>query len=332
MRSLLAIAALLIAGCATAPPTPPSPLERPEQEPRWSAAETLALVERDVAAGLGEAALDEARRAPTSVLVRHPIAFPRITRLPDGSWQREPPQVATAVKTAQGWIARRDDGRFSLDPYAARELDRLLARRELWDEPELAEHGCTDPAGISSVVRHRGRIRVATQPCGASGLTGRIGAIVLAGRITDWSQVPPDGRPDGIPMRRFHDSVAQYFNFATGIYEPRNLAIRTPAEWEGMWRRITASHGDPPPPPEVPFDRDMLLLAAMGPQPSGGFRIRIERVLDGGAELEAHVVHVSPGARCGAIAAITHPIDIVIIAASPKPVRWLVRHEIADCA
>ena len=98
-----------------------------------------------------------------------------------------------------------------------------------------------------------------------------------------------------------------------------------------MWRRITASHGEPPPRPEVDFSREMLLLAAMGAQPSGGYRIRIERVLDDGAELEAHVVHTSPGPRCGAIAAITHPVDVIRIAATPRPVRWLVRQEVIDC-
>ena len=330
MRMLLIVAAFALAGCAVTAP-PPEPPARAEEGPRWSAAETQALVERDSAAVLGEAALEEARRARTSVLVRHPIPFPRMTRGPDGSWQPEPPQVAAAVRTAQGWMTWRDGGRFALDAYAARELDRLLAQDALWSEPQLAEHGCTDPAGISSVVRHEGRVRVATQPCGASGLTGRIGEIVLAGRITDWSEVPPDDRPDGLPFRRFHDSVAGYFNFATGIYEPRNLVVRSQNEWEGIWRRITASHGDPPPPPEVPFGREMLLISAMGPQSSGGFRVRIERVLDGGAELEAHAVHISPGPRCGAIAAITHPIDIVILESSPKPVRWLIRREASDC-
>lgn len=329
MRILVLAAALAIAGCTTLPP--PAPPRSDYQTPGWSAEATQALVERDVAALLGPQALEEARRAETSVLVRRSISLPRMTRLPDGSWQPEPPEVAAAVRTAGGWITWRDGGRFTLDAYAGRELDRLLAQRALWSEPKLGAQGCTDPAGLSSVVRHEGRVRVATQPCGASGLTGRIGEIVLAGRITDWSAVPPDDRPDGLPFRRFHDSVARYFNFATGIYEPRNFVVRSQAEWEGIWRRITASHGDRPPPPEVDFQREMLLVSAMGPQPSGGFRARIERVLDGGAELEAQVVHTSPGPRCGAIAAITHPIDIVVVAASPKPVRWLVRREATDC-
>jgi len=333
MRSLLAAAAFLLAACATVQPPGESELvpERERGERRWTAAEARGLVERDVAALLGAEALEEARRAESAVMVRQPASFPRMTRHPDGSWEAEPPQVAVAVRTGAGWVTWRDGGRFSLDAYAGRELDRLLRQPDLWAEPELAEAGCTDAAGPTSVISHRGRERVATHPCGPSGLTGQVAAIVLAGRITDWGSVPSDDRPEGLPFRRFHDSVAQYYAFASGLRDPVNLAIRSEREWLAMWRRITASHGDPPPRPEVDFSHEMLLLAAMGAQPSGGYRIRIERVLDDGAELEAHVVQTSPGPRCGAIAAITHPVDVIRIAASPKPVRWLVRQEVTDC-
>lgn len=333
MRLLIPLAACAVAGCATAPagPPPPEPDRADRGGPRWSEEETRALVERDVAALLGADVLEQARGARSSVMVRRGVSLPRMTRQPDGSWTPEPPHVAVAVRTAQGWLTVRADARFGIDPHSSRELDRLLAARGLWSEPPLAESGCTDPAGISSVVRHGGRTRVATQPCGGSGLTGRLAAIVLAGRVLDWSDVPPDDRPDGIAFRRLDESAAAYFQFASGLREPRNLVVRDAPAWAAMWRRITAAHGAPPPPPAIDFGREMLLIAAMGTQPSGGYRIRIERVLDQGGRLEAHVVRISPGPRCGAIAALTHPIDIVRVAASPRPVSWLERDEMTDC-
>lgn len=332
MPPLILLAALAAAGCAAIPAEPPAPPAGDEPPQRqWSAAEARALVERDAAARLGEAALEEALGAPTSVLMRRPIPFPRMIRQPDGSWEAEPPQVAAAMRTRQGWTGWSGGERFGFDPLAARELDRLIGSRELWDEPELAESGCTDPAGITSVLRHNGRMRVATQPCGAAGLSGRLAAIVLAGRVTDWSGIPPGDRPDGVELRRFHERTQQYLQLAGDLREPVNLVVREPEQWTGMWRRITVNQGELPPPPEVDFGREMLLIAAMGTQPSGGYRIRIERVLDNGDALEAHVVRISPGPGCGAIAALTHPVDIVRVGASPRPVHWLVRDEVSDC-
>jgi hypothetical protein len=332
MRPLILFAALVLPSCATVAPEAPPPLaQRDESAPSWSAAETRALVERDAAALLGEEAIAEVRRASSSVLVRRPIQFPRMTRLPDGSWQAEPPQMAAAVRTSHGWVGWSGGRRFGFDAPASRELNRLVSSRELWAEPLLGETGCTDAAGIGSVVRHQGRTRAATQPCGAIGLTGQLAAIVLAGQVTDWSGVPPAERPAGIDVRRFHPQTEQYFQFAGGLRDPVNLVVRDGRAWEAMWRRITVNHGEPPPRPEVLFDREMLLIAAMGAQPSGGYRVRIERVLDVGDALEAHVIRTSPGPRCGAIAAITHPVDIVRVAASGKPVRWLLRQDATDC-
>lgn len=331
MRNLLILlGAAFVDACATAPAEPPEPREAPLPGV-WSPGQARALVERDVAAALGEEVLAEARRASASVLVRRPIPFPRMIRQPDGSFQPEPPQVAAAARTDDGWVGWHSGRRFGFDAAAARELDRLVESRELWREPELAENGCTDPAGITSVVRLGDGTRVAAQPCGPSGLNGQVAAIVIAGRITDWSEVPPDSRPAGIELGRFHPQTEQYFHFAGGLREPLNLVVRDARTWEAMWRRITVNHGEPPPPPEVVFGREMLLIAAMGAQPSGGYRIRIERVIDEGDALEAHVVHVSPGQRCGAIAAITHPVDIIRIVDSDKPVRWLIRRDVTDC-
>jgi hypothetical protein len=330
MRNLLILlVGATLAACAAAPVEAPARSEPPSG--LWSAAHARGLVERDVAARLGEEVLAAARQASASVLVRRPMPFPRMIRQRDGSYLPEPAQVAAAARTRQGWIGWHSGTRFGFDATASRELDRLVASRAIWDEPELAESGCTDPAGTTSVLRVGDRSRVAAQPCGSSGLNGQLAAIVLAGRIADWSGVPPGDWPAGIELGRFHPQTEQYFQFAGGLREPLNLVVRDARMWEAMWRRITANHGEPPPPPEVMFGREMLLIAAMGAQPSGGYRIRIERVLDEGDALEAHVVHVSPGPRCGAIAAITHPVDIVRIPESDKPVRWLIRSDVADC-
>ena len=110
------------------------------------------------------------------------------------------------------------------------------------------------------------------------------------------------------------------------------MAIRRPAEWQGQWRRITARQGDPPPPPTVDFSREMLLVAAMGPQPSGGYRVSIDKGIEQPNELLAFVRFVSAGRRCGAIAAMTSPVDIVRLPVSPKNVRWVVERQAADCS
>ena len=201
---------------------------------------------------------------------------------------------------------------------------RAILFPALWAEPVFPESSCTDWAGLTSVIRHNGRERTATHVCGATGLTGQVARIVMDGRITDWGAVPSANLPGGITIQRFPDRYEQYFRYSSALTDPANFVITQPAEWDAIWRRIVARHGNPPAPPPVDFSREMLLVAAMGTQPTGGYAIRIDRVIDNETFLEVLVTRTSPGPRCGATAALTNPVDVVRVPASMKPVRWAV--------
>ncbi|HEY0053541.1 MAG TPA: protease complex subunit PrcB family protein [Caulobacteraceae bacterium] len=329
MRMLLAmLGGLSLAACATAP-LPPQ--ERDDSAPRYDLAEARSLTEADARAALGEAAWREITAGRTAVIVRRSPSLPRMIRQPDGTWKPEGPAVGAAVRTTQGWIGWPGGVRSSLAAETGRELDRLLAAPGLWAEPVAPEGSCTDWSGQTTVIRDRGRARTATQVCGAAGLTGQLHGIVMAGRIIDWSTVPSDGRPAGVPITRLGERWEQYFRHSSGLDMTVNLAITSEREWVAMWRRITRRHGEPPDPPAVDFEREMLLLAAMGTQATGGYSIRIEDVIETPDGLEVIVIRTSPGRRCGVTAALTSPVDVVRVPVSSRPVRWSVRDAVTDC-
>ena len=140
------------------------------------------VIESDAAQVLGRAARDGVLAARSVLLVRRPVQFPGAPA---------PPAVAAAIRHASGWIRIGADGvRHGVDASAARELDRLLASTAFWAEPFLPETMCTDPSGILILARHQQRERLFAQPCGFADATGQAAQIVLAGRISDWSQVP----------------------------------------------------------------------------------------------------------------------------------------------
>jgi hypothetical protein len=209
--------------------------------------------EREAEPALGPAALAQVRAARTALLVRGPVSFPYTVRQADGSYRQQRPAFVAAVRTAGGWVRLSGDGRReSLDAAAGRALDRLLAGRALWAEP-APDSRCTDPGGALVLARHQGRERFSAFPCGFAGLTGEAARIVLAGRIDDWSRVPAEERPAGLPLVRFDERTASAFRHMSGLYQERMMAIRRPAEWQGQWSRITARQGDPPPLPRSIF-------------------------------------------------------------------------------
>ena len=140
---------------------------------------------------------------------------------------------------------------------------------------------------------------------------------------------PPGQAPVALALRRFHESV--YSRFSSGIGEELRTVVRGQQQWEALWARVVEPQGNRPPPPEVDFAREMVLVAAMGVRASGGYSVTIARAIDTPDAIEAHVRHVSPGPRCAATAALTEPVDVAVVRASPKPVRWIVSNEATNC-
>ena len=301
----------------------------PEADAQPRAAAIRADIESELRDQLGAAAMAELRRAPAAVLLRRTVSLPRMIQQPDGRWLPERAGAVAAVRGPRGWIRIAPGERRAFDPSASREIDRLLAQRAFWTEPAFRPVRCTDPGGPNMIVRLGRRERVAVQPCGSEGLAGRLAEIVMAGRVRGWGDAPPGSRPQGIAMERLPEEVLRGYRFNSGLYDARNLVIRSEREWLGQWRRITSGRSASPPP--MDFGRRMVLLASMGTQRSGGHVVEIERVIDTGEDLEAHVVHRFPGRSCGTTQGLTQPIDIVSVAASPRNVRWVVRREESDC-
>jgi hypothetical protein len=72
----------------------------------------------------------------------------------------------------------------------------------------------------------------------------------------------------------------------SGIDQQREMSVRTPAQWEALWRQ----HAPERERPAVDFDRFTVLAVFMGARPTAGWSIRIVSVVaagEGGVEIVA---------------------------------------------
>jgi hypothetical protein len=136
-----------------------------------------------------------------------------------------------------------------------------------------------------------------------------------------------------LPLSRFPERLESSFRYSSSDfrYEQR-LDVRTRQQWNVQWKRMSKNSSIKSFSPPIDFRHEMVLIAAMGTRPSGGYRVVINKVIERGADIQAVVTHVSPGPKCGAIAAITHPLDVVRIPASDKPLNWVVLEQLSDCS
>lgn len=100
-------------------------------------------------------------------------------------------------------------------------------------------------------------------------------------------------------------------DYSSGISEPTRRLIDSSSEWETFWRRINETRRPPPEPPTIDFDESVVVAAAMGGRPTGGYTIGIQAVARSGDTLYAEIRERSPGEGCGVTLATTQPVQAV---------------------
>ncbi len=93
----------------------------------------------------------------------------------------------------------------------------------------------------------------------------------------------------------------------SNIDEPREVVVRTAAEWTALWR----VHGGQRPKPAVDFSRSMLIGVFLGSRPSGGYGLEITAIDTHDAGLTVTWRESRPTPRAVVTQVLTMPYHIV---------------------
>lgn len=161
----------------------------------------------------------------------------------------------------------------------------------------------------------------------ASGLT-----VLLAGFAAACGGGPGAPAPLGpvpVDARVFYDNGG-------GIQDSSQVVIRDAASLQDVWQRATSTQGSPPPPPEIDFDRQMLLLVSAG-RMSPDDQIHVDSVgvrrevdVSGGThDVLAVLYTITEG--CRRFNRDAFPVEIVRVRRYNGEVRFVGRRERAEC-
>jgi hypothetical protein len=95
---------------------------------------------------------------------------------------------------------------------------------------------------------------------------------------------------------------------SSGIRGARRLVIRDQATWSHFWSELGAGVR-----PEVDFRQDLVIAVAAGERSSGGHDIEVRDVTRSGSQLRIAVLETYPGEGCMTTAALTQPVDVVVV-------------------
>lgn len=161
-----------------------------------------------------------------------------------------------------------------------------------------------------------------------AGLALALGATIASG--ADMAIAQYDAPREVVPVTRLGRGPTAYSTYS-GLTDSVRAVVRDSAEWSAMWRGITRPFYPPPPLPQVDFERDMVVVTALGARPTGGYDIVIEGARQDTSSIEIALWTSSPAPGCPVSAAMTHPVDVATIPASPRAVRFRERSIIVPC-
>lgn len=142
-------------------------------------------------------------------------------------------------------------------------------------------------------------------------LNVKIGAapfLVVSAFACARSPVGPTEHPQPLPITRFtSDEVS--LTYSSGFLVPQQMVVRDAAAWRNAWAAIWQNVSTPPSLPNVDFDREMVVIAALGQRSTGGFSIFIAGATDERGTVRVKTRSVSPGPGCVTTAALTQPVD-----------------------
>jgi hypothetical protein len=121
---------------------------------------------------------------------------------------------------------------------------------------------------------------------------------------------------------------AEPYSFAgySGLRQSERLVVRDAATWAAIWRNVTSA-----PLPSVDFDREMIVVAALGERPTGGFDIVVESATASGDALTVRIRTIAPGPSCITTDVLTQPVDVARLPRTADVVRFVDDASVVDC-
>ena len=99
----------------------------------------------------------------------------------------------------------------------------------------------------------------------------------------------------------------------SGIREARQEVVRKASDWEKLWRQHGVSAGATEKIPDVDFAKEMVIVATLGTQRTGGYSIEVAGVEARGKTLRISIKKSAPPPGAITIQALTAPFHFVAV-------------------
>jgi protease stability complex PrcB-like protein len=140
-----------------------------------------------------------------------------------------------------------------------------------------------------------------------------------------------DSARGNVPFTRLRDAPSAFTSFS-GLSDSALLVVRDSSAWLDLWQRVNRPFIPAPPAPLVDFQREMIVVAALGRRPTAGHDIMIEGAEQDSTGIEIVVRRSAPAPGCPVAAAVTQPVDLARMRIDRRVVRFRERQVVVPCS
>jgi hypothetical protein len=133
-------------------------------------------------------------------------------------------------------------------------------------------------------------------------------------------------------LSSFEVFVPYSYSSHMGLERPLQRVLTSEVEWREVWSEIQRRTDDELALPEVDWERNGMLVIALGSRPSGGYAVVVGSVREFKAEIQVEAYELMPGDDCIVTTGLTYPIGYALIRRTEKPVRVRVSKAAVSCS
>jgi hypothetical protein len=122
---------------------------------------------------------------------------------------------------------------------------------------------------------------------------------------------------------------------SSGFTAETTIVVTDQATWQSVWQQVNQGTSPVPALPAIDFAQEVVVVAAMGVQPTSGYALTFGSVSEDGGVVTVDVTMSSPGSRCLTLQMVTSPVRVARLARRAgrgiPTVRFRITRRTTDC-
>ncbi len=118
---------------------------------------------------------------------------------------------------------------------------------------------------------------------------------------------------------------------STAVTEKKQVVATNNDDYQKLMNEVYANLDQMPRIPDVDFSKNDVVAVFMGAKSTGGYSIKVDKVIKRTDAVTVAVNEISPGPKCAVTQMITQPYEIIKVPKLNQKVKYIFKQKVDEC-